>query len=154
MKTIILALGLMLAMALPKFAMAQDSAGSTDTAAAPAAGASNEGPVEKRVQELHTKLKITKSQETLWAAVAKEMHDTANTFTDAIGEREKSAQTMTAIDDLKSYAAIAEMHAKSMNKFIDAFSPLYDAMTPAQKKNADTVFREHKNGKKRSGGQQ
>ena len=50
---------------------------------------------------------------------------------------------MTAIDDLKSYSEIADAHADGLKKFIPAFEPLYAGMSDAQKKSADTLFRQH-----------
>ena len=48
---------------------------------------------------------------------------------------------MTAIDDLNSYSAITGAHLEGIKKFTTAFSTLYDEMSPAQKKEADTLFR-------------
>ena len=125
---------------------ADDTAAATDASAKTAKG---ESPVEKRISELHAKLKITSDQETLWSAVANEMRDEGKTFTSAIQTRDGSAKTMTAIDDLNSYADLASLHADSMKKFITVFTPLYNGMTADQKKNADLVFQEHKKSKKR-----
>jgi hypothetical protein len=47
---------------------------------------------------------------------------------------------MTAIEDVKSYAAIAEAHADGLKKFAPVFEALYASMSDAQKKNADTLF--------------
>lgn len=108
-------------------------------------------PVEKRISDLHSKLKITAEQEDLWKSVAQEMRDTGKTFNEATRDREKKAKTMSAVDDLNSYAELASMHAASMKKFVDVFTPLYAAMSDSQKKNADNIFREHKEGKKKGG---
>jgi hypothetical protein len=35
-----------------------------------------------------------------------------------------------------------DAHAEAVHKFATTFQPLYDSMTPAQKKTADNVFRE------------
>jgi periplasmic protein CpxP/Spy len=104
-------------------------------------------PVELRIKELHDKLKITDAQEELWTKVTKEMRDHAKATQDMIGTRNQNATQMTAIDDLKSYADIAQLHADGMKQFLTVFSPLYTAMTDTQKKNADDVFREHKDGR-------
>ena len=109
------------------------------------------GPVEKRITELHTKLKITADQETLWKAIAQEMRDSGKAFNEATRAREGKAATMTAIDDLNSYADLAAMHADSMKKFVGVFSPLYTAMSDDQKKNADEIFRGHKAAKHKKG---
>lgn len=126
---------------VPASAKADDAPAATAAAEAPAAATD---PVEVRIKELHDKLKITDAQGDLWSAVTKEMRDHAKTAQDSIATREKGASTMTALDDLKSYADIAQLHADGMKHFIDVFTPLYNAMSDAQKKNADKVFVEHK----------
>ena len=122
----------------------------TVRAADPVTTAPAIGAVEKRITELHTKLQITADQETLWATVAQEMRDDEKAFHDAIQTREGKAASMTAIEDLNSYADMTALHASSMKKFVTVFTPLYTAMGADQKKNADTVFQEHKKSKKRA----
>ncbi len=56
-------------------------------------------------------------------------------------ERARSRATMTAVDDLKSYQAIADAHAEEMSKLVPAFGALYAKMSPEQQKNADEIFR-------------
>ena len=57
---------------------------------------------------------------------------------------------MTAVDDLKSYSEIADAHADGLKKFTPAFEPLYAGMSDAQKKSADTLFRQHKHTKSKA----
>jgi len=99
--------------------------------------------VEARIKVLHTKLNITPAQEELWNKVAQAMRDNAKTMEALIKARSEKAGTMTAIDDLKSYGEIADAHADGLKKFIPAFEPLYAGMSDAQKKSADTLFRQH-----------
>jgi hypothetical protein len=47
---------------------------------------------------------------------------------------------MTAVDAVKSYAAVIEAHEVGMNKFVPAFQALYESMSNAQKKTADSMF--------------
>jgi hypothetical protein len=47
---------------------------------------------------------------------------------------------MTAVDNLKTYEAIADAHAEGLQKLVPAFETLYASMSEAQKKNADEVF--------------
>jgi hypothetical protein len=47
---------------------------------------------------------------------------------------------MTAVDDVKSYAAIADAHADGLKKFVSVFEALYNSMSDEHKKNADNVF--------------
>jgi periplasmic protein CpxP/Spy len=135
--TSLLALGV-IALA-PSTIYADDAPGTTATNRGP-----DTEPVEARIKELHDKLKITSAQEEMWTAITKEMRDHAKAAQSLIGTREQSAAQMTAIEDLKSYAEIAQAHADGMKQFLKVFTPLYTAMSDAQKKNADDVFREHK----------
>jgi hypothetical protein len=110
---------------------------------ATAGTASKADRVEARIKDLHTKLKITPAQEELWNNVAQTMRDNAKTMEALIKARSEKAGTMTAVDDLKSYSEIAEAHADGLKKFVPAFEPLYAGMSDAQKKSADTLFRQH-----------
>ena len=107
------------------------------------AGFSPEG-TETRITDLHSKLKINDAQEALWKTVTQEMRDNAKAMKDVAESREKKAKDMSALDDLKSYSEIASLHADGMKKFLDVFTPLYNAMSDDQKKNADEIFRGHK----------
>jgi periplasmic protein CpxP/Spy len=95
--------------------------------------------VELRIKQLHSELKITPEQEPQFDAVAQAMRDDAKAMEDAIAQR-REAKSMTAVDDLKAYQAIADAHAQGLQKLIPAFQALYDTMSPEQKKNADAVF--------------
>jgi len=122
-----------------------------DDGATPATAATDAAPaksevdgVEIRIKELHDKLKITSDQEAQWEKIATEMRNHAKEAHDLATAREKAAGTMTAVDDLKSYLQIAQSHAGGMERFLTLFTPLYESMPDDQKKNADSVFREHK----------
>jgi hypothetical protein len=117
-----------------------------DTATVPAATPSAvaaDKRVEARIKDLHIRLGITAAQEGAWENVAGAMRDSANTMIALIQARTDNAQTMTAVDDLKSYAQIAQAHADSLQKFTPVFGTLYDSMSDPQKKNADLIFRAH-----------
>jgi hypothetical protein len=66
---------------------------------------------------------------------------------------------MTAVGDLKSYGEIIDAHADGIKKLIPVFTALYASMSDAQKKAADTCFRQgyneyadHKQSHKKSKG--
>jgi periplasmic protein CpxP/Spy len=130
-----LAAAVLLAMA-PFFA-----AHAADGDAAPAS--SPEG-VELRIKELHDRLKISKSQEDQWGKIGGQMRDHAKAAHELALARQKNATSMTAVQDLQTYAQIAQVHADGMKQFLDLFAPLYDGMSDDQKKTADSVFRDHK----------
>jgi len=114
---------------------------------AAAGKASKTERVEVRIKELHAKLKITPAQEGQWDNVTKVMRDNAMTMETLIKARSEGAGTKNAVDDLKSYSAIAEAHADGLKKFIPAFEPLYASMSESQKKDADTLFHRQRRGK-------
>ncbi|MCC6468280.1 MAG: Spy/CpxP family protein refolding chaperone [Alphaproteobacteria bacterium] len=96
--------------------------------------------VEARIQDLHSKLAITQAQEPQWRQLAQTMRENAQAVESKAAEREKALQTMTVMDDLRSYEALAKVHAETMTKLVASFEPLYTAMSPEQKKRADAEF--------------
>ena len=115
------------------------SAPMSAAASAPAAKAGHERNVEDRIAYLHSQLKITPAQESQWNAFAHVMRSNGETMGRLFQER-KAAGNLSAIDDMKQYAAIAQAHADGMKKLVDAFDPLYSSFSPEQKKLADTTF--------------
>ncbi|WP_338524379.1 Spy/CpxP family protein refolding chaperone [Pseudomonas batumici] len=97
--------------------------------------------VEKRVNELHAKLKITDQQSAQWEAYAKTMRDNANATDKAFLDRAQKLSSLNADDAMQSYAKLAQMHADNMQKLATAFSALYGTLSPVQKKTADKLFR-------------
>jgi protein CpxP len=96
---------------------------------------------EARITDLHAKLKITPAQEDLWSGVTRVMRTNAQAMEPLRKTRSEKAPTMTAVEDFTSYAEIADVHADGIKKFVPVFAALYDSMSDAQKKNADTIFR-------------
>jgi hypothetical protein len=101
---------------------------------------STDNPVEARIKELHDELKITQAQEDLWSNVSQVMRDNEKAMESLHKARSENAKTMTAVEDVKSYAGIAEAHADGLKKFVPVFEALYNSMSDEQKKNADTIF--------------
>ena len=99
--------------------------------------------VEAQIKHLHEKLGITAAQEDKWKDVAQVMRDNADKLTSLAKARSENAKTTTAVDDLKSYAAITEAHETGIEKLLPVFTTLYDSMSDAQKKAADEEFRHH-----------
>ncbi len=98
--------------------------------------------VETRIDDLHTRLAITAAQEDSWSKVAAVMRDNASAMAPLL-EARSGKGSMTAVEDLKTYSAIAEAHADGLQKFEPAFETLYGGMSDEQKKNADAIFRKH-----------
>lgn len=96
--------------------------------------------IEARIKELHTKLKITASEESQWQQFTQVMRDNAKAMDDLEAQRTQNQAAMTAVDDLRSYRDFTQAHVDGLAKLVPAFESLYDSMTPDQKKNADVVF--------------
>ncbi|WP_408223335.1 Spy/CpxP family protein refolding chaperone [Paraburkholderia sediminicola] len=108
-------------------------------ASAPAAKAGHERNVEDRITYLHKQLKITSAQESQWSAFADVMRNNGETMGQLFQQR-KADTNLSALDDMKQYATIAQAHADGMKKLVDAFDPLYSSFSPEQKKLADVTF--------------
>lgn len=93
------------------------------------------------IAKLHDSLKVTPALETLWQGVADIMRANDGKIDTLTKERHDKAATMSAVDDLRSYAALTEAHAAGTRNFLPAFEALYQAMTAEQQANADQVFR-------------
>jgi LTXXQ motif family protein len=126
-----------LAQASPPEAMSVPPATSEEAATA------SSGRIEARIKELHKKLHITPAQGTQWDDLAQVMRDNAKAMVDLQKQRSAAAhaESMTAVDVVKSYASVIEAHEAGMKKFIPAFEALYNSMSDAQKKTADSLFR-------------
>jgi hypothetical protein len=120
--------------------LAQASPPPATTEPAPAPSEAD-AAVEARIKELHRKLHITAAQQTQWNNLVQVMRDNAKAMIDLQKQRAQDVNSMTAVDAVKSYAAVIEAHEAGMNKFVPAFQALYDSMSDAQKKIADAMFR-------------
>jgi periplasmic protein CpxP/Spy len=118
-----------------------------------AGDAKRDGAVEKHIKDLHAKLKITAAEEPKWQEVADTMRENARELDKAIDKREAAMGSATAVDDLKTYAEIAQAHANNVKKLASAFSGLYTMMSDDQKKEADEVFSHHSHDGKKVAGQ-
>ncbi|HME37946.1 MAG TPA: Spy/CpxP family protein refolding chaperone [Steroidobacteraceae bacterium] len=111
--------------------------------------AKRDAAVERHIVQMRAELKITPAEEAQWKEVAETMRENAAELDRAIDKRDGSIASATAIDNLNSYAEIAQAHANNVKKLASAFSGLYSVMSDEQRKEADEVFahREHE-GKK------
>lgn len=102
-----------------------------------------EETAEDRITYLHKVLQITPSQEDQWNKVAAVIRENADQITILAKARSENYQSMTAVDDLKSYADFSSAHEDGTRKLIPVFTALYENMSEPQKKVADMVFRGH-----------
>jgi Spy/CpxP family protein refolding chaperone len=125
--------------ALPGRAWAADP---TSTQASTTKSSATTG-VDGLIAHLHQELKITPAQESQFQKLADVMRENTDTMRTLAKKRSEAAGTMTAVDDLKSYAEISQAHADGAKKMVPVFQSLYDSLSDEQKKLADTEFREH-----------
>jgi hypothetical protein len=97
--------------------------------------------VDAHIALLHRELQITPAEETAWAAFAQVMRDNAAQMGAAFAQRGQSLPTMNAVQDLQSYAQIAQIQSDNMQKLAAAFQTLYAGFPASQQKVADAVFR-------------
>ena len=116
-------------------------AASPEAMASAAPEPAGNSPVEARIKDLHKRLKITDAQKPQWDALAQVMRDNAQAMEDLQKQRASDTQSMSAVDVVKSYGSVIEAHEAGMKKFIPAFEAMYNSLSDAQKKIADSLFR-------------
>jgi len=126
-------------LASPVFAASTQSP--AQQAMAAPADSSAMAPVEARIKNLHKQLHITEVQKPQWDALATVMRDNAQAMVDLQKQRAADAQSMSAVEVIKSYESVIEAHESGMKKFVPPFEALYNTMSDAQKKTADSLFR-------------
>lgn len=108
--------------------------------------------VEQHITELHRQLHITAAEEPQWSAFAQVMRENAAHMEQAFQSRAQQGANMNALDDLRSYAAVAQAHAEDMQRLLPAFEALYGSLSPQQRKTADEVFRDFEQRRDRRNG--
>jgi protein CpxP len=105
------------------------------------AAATEAESVEERISNRHTALNITQSEESDWNGVAKAMCDNAAAMQKlAMDKHAQAPDSMTAVDDLKTYEKFARAHVAGLKTLTSSFEKLYASMPDPQKKVADQVF--------------
>ncbi|MGA9721577.1 MAG: Spy/CpxP family protein refolding chaperone [Candidatus Binatus sp.] len=133
-----------IALVSPLFAASSEvlpQANSQQAMASKTADPNSMAPVEARIRDLHKKLHITAAQKPQWDALTLVMRDNARAMVDLEKQRTADAQSMSAVDVVKSYESVIEAHEDGMKKFVPPFEALYNSMSDAQKKSADSLFR-------------
>ncbi|MBM9402303.1 Spy/CpxP family protein refolding chaperone [Gluconacetobacter azotocaptans] len=98
--------------------------------------------VETHITTLHQQLGITPTQEKPWGAFAQLMRDNAERFRDAIAQRRDRLASMSAADNMQSYADLVTQRAQDLQALNMTFRTLYNGFSDMQKKQADTLFRQ------------
>lgn len=103
-------------------------------------GQAEAASVEKHIATLHRQLQIT-AQEPLWRSLAGAMRDSVLQLDTVYAERKRDYGTMSAVDDLKSYGMVQQVHARNVQSLIGPFQRLYDSFDASQKRAADETLR-------------
>ena len=115
-------------------------------AAAPPAGsapsAATQAAVDQRIRALQSQLGITEAQMPLWSAFTQAMRDNAAATDALFTQRAGAVATMSAPDNMHSYAQIARSYADNTERLATAFDSLYASLSDTQKQAADTLFRQ------------
>ena len=128
-------------------AMAPPAASSTGAAAphaaatAPAMNKDIQAKVDQHITQLHAQLKITAAQEPQWKQFADVMRDNARDMDGVVQERTQQLGSMNALQNMQSYAKLAQAHAEHLQKLVSAFETLYTSLPQQQQQFADQVFR-------------
>ena len=151
-----LARGVALAVLLaPSVGLAQSAAPLPPTAAptspaptatpptgSPAPSVATQAAVDQRIRALQSQLGITEAQMPLWSAFTQAMRDNAAATDVLFTQRAGAVATMSAPDNMHSYAQIARSYADNTERLATAFDSLYASLSDTQKQAADTLFRQ------------
>jgi cytochrome c551/c552 len=91
---------------------------------------------------LQSQLGITEAQMPLWSAFTQAMRDNAAATDALFTQRAGVVATMSAPDNMHSYAQIARAYADNTERLATAFDSLYASLSDTQKQAADTLFRQ------------
>ena len=108
----------------------------------PAMSSATQAAVDQRIRMLQSQLGITEAQIPLWSAFARAMRDSAAATDLLFTERAGAVATMSATDNMHSYARIARAYADNTERLATAFDSLYASLSDTQKQAADTLFRQ------------
>ena len=97
--------------------------------------------VEKRINDLHRQLHITSAESTQWDQFAQVMRDNAKEIDQAYADRAQKLDSMSAVENMQSYAQIEQLRAQQVQKLVPAFQTLYASLSDQQKQTADALFR-------------
>ena len=115
----------------------------SNTASARQPGHSIETMVDRRIADLHNRLRITPEQAQQWDQFALTMRDNARGMDELYQQRAEKMNSMSAVDNMQSYEQIEQQRAQDVQKLVPAFQTLYDALSDQQKKLADQMFRNY-----------
>ena len=137
-------------LALPAWAQTTTAPSGTTHKATPShstaarqSGETMESLVNRRITDLHGRLHITQDQSQQWDQFAQQMRDNARNIDQAYQRRAQKIGSMSAIDNMQSFADIEQQRAQDMQKLVPAFQALYASLSDQQKQTADQLFRNY-----------
>ncbi len=110
---------------------------------ASAADRAAEAGLDRRIADLHRRLRITAAQEPAWSSFTAVMRQNLTAMDAKLAARKAGFGSMNAVDDLRSYAAVTATQASNIQNLIGPFQTLYAALTPEQRTTADQIFRDY-----------
>jgi hypothetical protein len=126
----------------PTAAATSPAPAATPPAGSPAPSAATQAAVDQRIRALQSQLGITEAQMPLWSAFTQAMRDNAAATDALFTQRAGAVATMSAADNMHSYAQIARAYADNTERLATAFDSLYASLSDTQKQAADTLFRQ------------
>jgi periplasmic protein CpxP/Spy len=112
------------------------------TNAPPAAPPTPESAANARLAALQTQLRITNAQMAQWDAFSQAMRQNAVSTDTLFRHRAEGVNSMSAVDNMNSYAQIAQSYADNTKALAQAFSSLYSVLDVQQKQTVDALFRQ------------
>lgn len=97
--------------------------------------------VDAHLAALKRSIGITPDEAASWHQFAEVSRHNATELADLYQARAKSLATMNAVQNMESYARLADRNADDMKTLAVAFGMLYDKLTPAQQDRLNAEFR-------------
>ena len=108
-------------------------------------GANWQAHVDQRIEAMRTALHISGNENQAFNRFAQVMHENASAMSKLVQQRASELQSMSALDNMRSYEKLANQHAEDVRRLTAAFQTLYEQLTPEQKQQADQMFRQQAN---------
>ena len=112
-------------------------------AAAEQPGKTMQSLAERRISDLHSRLHITADQSPQWDKFAEIMRQNATEMDQSNQQRAEKLGSMSAVDNMQSFAQLEQQRANDMQRVVPAFQALYATLSDQQKATADQLFRNY-----------
>lgn len=138
----IAALALMMLTATPLLAQPAASPPQPSAAAKPPTTAKTpETQIDKRITQMHARLRITPDQEPTWTNFAGVMRANAAATDQAYRRHATTIGTMSAVENLRAFTQIEQTRAQGLQTLLASFETVYNGLATDQKQSADAIFR-------------